>query len=285
MPFDAKVFRVMIASPGDVKEVRGIIREVLAEWNAIHASSRSTVLLPLGWESHATPTMGDRPQAIINKQLLKDADLLVGVFWTRIGTSTGEYQSGTVEEIEEHIAAGKPAMLYFSDEPVPPDSVDPAQYASLRQFKDSCRPRGLYESYSEPSEFRDKFSRQLQLKINHDAFFTSSNIPPISSISMAEPMSLSVEAKTLLLQVSKSRNGDLRCHQLVGGVAILVNGKNYGKHDSPRERAAWESAVDDLERLGFIKPVSFERNMFRVTKEGYAEAERIELQMTTNRSL
>src|SRR6185295_10136580 len=118
MPFDAKVFSVMIASPSDVESERQIIRDVLSEWNAIHAEVRRTVLLPLGWETHSSPTMGERPQAIINKQVLKNADLLVGVFWTRLGTATGEYPSGTVEEIEEHIASEKPAMLYFSSVPV-----------------------------------------------------------------------------------------------------------------------------------------------------------------------
>jgi hypothetical protein len=32
--------------------------------------------------------MGDEPQKIINKRILKDADLLVGIFWTRLGTPT-----------------------------------------------------------------------------------------------------------------------------------------------------------------------------------------------------
>jgi len=90
----------MVASPSEVPQERVIVRDVIAEWNAIHAKDRKTVLMPLGWETHATPEMGDRPQAIINGQLLKDADLLVAMFWTRIGSPTGVAKSGTVEEIE-----------------------------------------------------------------------------------------------------------------------------------------------------------------------------------------
>jgi hypothetical protein len=103
MPYNANVFKVMIASQGDVAGERTVIREVLAEWNVIHSDTRKVVLLPIGWETHTSPEMGERPQAIINKQILKDCDLLVGVFWTRIGTATGDYASGTVEEIEKHI--------------------------------------------------------------------------------------------------------------------------------------------------------------------------------------
>jgi hypothetical protein len=55
------------------------------------------------WEISATPAAGDRPQAIINRQVVDQADILVGAFWTRLGTPAGRALSGTVEEM---IAAG-----------------------------------------------------------------------------------------------------------------------------------------------------------------------------------
>ena len=127
MAFDATVVNVMIASPSDVATERQNIRDIVNGWNAVHAQDRHLVLLPCAWETHASPVMGNRPQAIINKQLLKQCDLLVAVFWTKLGSPTGEAVSGTVEEINEHVAGGKPAMIYFSDAPVRPDSVDDTQ--------------------------------------------------------------------------------------------------------------------------------------------------------------
>ncbi len=165
MPFNARVVKVMIASPGDVANERQRVREVLAEWNNIHAEDRKLVLMPIGWETHSTPTMGDRPQAIINKQVLANCDLLVAVFWTRIGSPTGVAPSGTVEEIQEHLNSGKPAMLYFSSAPVRPDSVDDKQYAALKKFKQECYKKGLVESYDSIGEFGNKFSRQLSQTI------------------------------------------------------------------------------------------------------------------------
>ena len=50
--------------------------------------------------------MGERAQAIINRQIVKDSDLVVAIFWTRIGTPTGVAQSGMIEEIEEHYWRG-----------------------------------------------------------------------------------------------------------------------------------------------------------------------------------
>ena len=107
MVYDARVFNVMIASPSDVTVEREIVRNAVYEWNVVHAERTGCVLLPIHWESHAAPEMGERPQGIINRQLLKDADLVVAVFWTRVGSPTGTAPSGTIEEIEEHIGANK----------------------------------------------------------------------------------------------------------------------------------------------------------------------------------
>ena len=138
MAFPATVYRVMIASPGDVAAERAIVRSVFAEWNAAHAERRGLVILPLGWEVDVAPEMGDTPQDIIDKRILHEADLLIGIFWTRLGTPTAHYASGAVEEIEEHVSAGKPAMLYFSSAPTPLDAVDAAHVQS-----DHVRPVGL----------------------------------------------------------------------------------------------------------------------------------------------
>src|SRR5215213_9400835 len=132
MPFTATVLRVMIASPGDVQLERDAVRDVLHEWNSVHGAQRRLLLLPVGWETDVAPEMGDAPQNIINKRILRDADLLIGIFWTRLGTPTASHASGAVEEIEEHVAAGKPAMLYFSTAPAPLDAVDPDQYRALK---------------------------------------------------------------------------------------------------------------------------------------------------------
>ena len=78
-----------------------------------------------------------------------------------------------MEEIEEHLKVGKPAMLYFSDVPVVMGSVDEAQYARLKGFRDDCMTRELLESYSSVAEFREKFYRHLQIKLNGDEYFSS----------------------------------------------------------------------------------------------------------------
>jgi hypothetical protein len=51
--FDARVVKVMIASPGDVLKERDAAGEVLYECNNIHAEDRGPVLFPFGWKRMA----------------------------------------------------------------------------------------------------------------------------------------------------------------------------------------------------------------------------------------
>src|SRR4051794_518434 len=103
MPFKANTYRVMIASPSDLAEERQAVTEAINEWNALHAIAESVVLLPVKWETHAIPQSGIRPQEAINGQLVTESDILIGLFWTRIGTGTGVAESGTVEEIDQFV--------------------------------------------------------------------------------------------------------------------------------------------------------------------------------------
>lgn len=161
MAYKANVYQILIASPSDVVKERKAIPEVISSWNAVNSADLGVVLLPVMWETHSMPEMGDRPQAIINKQLVKDCDVLIGAFWTRIGTHTGVAESGTVEEIEEFKAANKPIMLYFSSQPVIQDSIDQDQYKKLASFKNKCRKEGLVDQYNSISDLREKLINHL----------------------------------------------------------------------------------------------------------------------------
>jgi hypothetical protein len=163
MPFPCHAYQVFIASPSDVPEERDAVTAAIHQWNALNATQRSAVLLPIRWETHAAPELGDRPQGIINKRILRDCDLLIAVFGCRIGTPTGRAESGTVEEIEEADKGGKVVLLYFSNKPVPPASIDPAQLANLVDFRGKYARRGLVWEFGDPHGLSDLVSRHLTL--------------------------------------------------------------------------------------------------------------------------
>jgi hypothetical protein len=273
--YQATVYKVMIASPGDVEAERAVVREVLSEWNTVNSDKRQVVLLAIGWETHSAPEMGGRPQAIINKRVLRDCDLLVGVFWTRIGTATGGYPSGTVEEIEEHLKSGKPAMLYFSDAPVAPQTLDPKQYDLLREFKESCKSRGILEAYSTLTEFKSKFYRQLQIKLNQDGYFGIGKAQ--ATVTIAQPqqarvLSLSREAQALLLECADDPGGTIMRLRYIGGTMIQSSRKAFVEPGNPRSAAVWEGALEELESNGLVSS-SGGGEVFTLTRKGYELAD------------
>lgn len=188
MTFQAQVYQVLICSPSDVQEERGVIEKVIHAVNALHAFDMGSVLLPVRWETHTSPKLGDRPQAIINKQIVESCDILVAAFWTRIGTPTGVAESGSVEEIKEFMDKGKPVLLYFSDAPVALASVEQDQYKRLTEFKEEFKKKGLIESYSEIGEFSEKLHPHLlrtlrELKAKGSTVMSAPGAPPAQTTS------------------------------------------------------------------------------------------------------
>lgn len=165
MSYESTVYRILIASPSDVDEEREVVSRIIQDWNDLNSFNKKIVLLPVRWETHSSPTFGVRPQEAINKQLVDDCDLLVGFFWTKIGTPTGEEIGGTVEEIKRVSKAGKPVMLYFSKRGKDPSLIDLEQLQSLNKFKSEVYKTALVENFNSIVEFRDKLSRQLEMKI------------------------------------------------------------------------------------------------------------------------
>ncbi len=165
MPFSSRTYLVLIASPSDLAEERQAATEAINDWNAQHAAAESIVLLPVKWETHTTPQSGVAPQSEINRQLVRRCDILVGMFWTRIGTGTGVAESGTIEEIDHFVAAGKPTMLYFSSRPIDPNKIDLRQHGKLRRFKDAIYKKALTGSFGGVDELRQTLLRDLTRQV------------------------------------------------------------------------------------------------------------------------
>lgn len=289
MAYNATVFPVMIASPGDVHEERNIVRDIIHEWNDLHSSSSSFVLLPVGWDTHSTPDLGGRPQELINEQVLKQCDLLVGVFWTRIGTPTGEAESGTVEEIQNHVQSGKPAMIYFSTAPIAPQSIDNEQFARLTKFKNWCKTQGIIEEYDNLSSFSDKFRRHIHIVVRDNKYLRSKGgsqdtdgeqLLSLHREQSAEnhdaSFGLSEEARQLLIEASKDKGGLIISLRHMGGQSIQTNGINFTDSGDRRSVARWEAAVEQLLDNDLIVARGDKNQVFELTNKGYELADSLQ---------
>ena len=282
--YHAEVIKLMIASPSDVITEREVIRDIVHNWNFVHSEDKAVVLMPVGWDTHANPEMGDRPQELLNRRIVLDCDCLVAVFWTRIGSPTGRAVSGTVEEIDQHIGAGRPAMIYFSNAPVRPDSVDDAQYKSLLEFRGRCRDRGLIETYDTIDEFREKFSRQLAQTVIREFNRETANDVPDSMDSEVEHdrpetdrviHSLTGDARRLLLEGALAGDGMIMAIRNLHGLVVQVRGRQLTKQGDLRSEARWEAAVRQLRELDLLRDLGHKGELFRLTNLGYQVNDRI----------
>jgi hypothetical protein len=160
MPFSSQNYRVLVASPSDLGAERKAVAEAIAEWNALHAEVEEIVLLPVMWETHAMPEAAVRPQRAINRQLVASAEILVGMFWTKLGSPTGVADSGTLEEIDQFVRSGRPAMLYFSKKPAPPP-ID----KKLQKFKAKTYQTALCGTFNSISGLKKVLLRDLTRQV------------------------------------------------------------------------------------------------------------------------
>ena len=158
--YNAVVYRVVVGSPGDVAEERKIARDIIYSWNDDNAHTYSAVLLPVLWETHAVPEIGDRPQAIINRQLIETSQILIGIFWSRMGTPTGKAVSGTAEEIFKFVEADKPVLVYFCSRSIP-QTTDLQQFSLLKKFKTEIKKRGLIAEFETEQDLKDNLLKHL----------------------------------------------------------------------------------------------------------------------------
>lgn len=172
MPRAAVVINVLIASPSDVSEERDIVTSVVNAWNAAHYSTTAIMLNAIRWETHSFPASGDRPQAIVNRQIVDEGDFLIGIFGIRLGTPTGEAQSGTIEEIERFRKAGKHVALYFSTADVP-RTADRDQLRALEAYQRERKKDTLYSTFSTPEELRERVSQHLPGIVSGGALATT----------------------------------------------------------------------------------------------------------------
>ena len=112
-----KIFRVFLASPGDLTAERQAIRNVVLEFNDSWADGLGYQVELDGWED--TISGYGRPQEIINQDVDR-CDLFIGLLWKRWGTppsTSGRYSSGFEEEFKRSLdrcqSSSKPEIALF----------------------------------------------------------------------------------------------------------------------------------------------------------------------------
>ena len=298
MSYSAIVYRVFIASPGDTAKERDLAEKVINQWNTINSKNRKMVLLPLRWENNAAPDMSMNGQDIIDKELLEESDILIGIFKARIGSPTTNSISGTVGEITKHVEAGKLAMLYFFNGSISMNH-DSEQLNSVRQLKADFQSKGLTADYKTSGNLVDKLRHQLAIHMNSDRFtknefhsgaeFSESikqnvlkverpSLKVVGKLDLDFPQprhnafDLSDEAKDLLIATYLDKARQIMHLHNKTQATLQTNNKNFF-FGGLRIKANYTAALEDLETEGLIKASGIKRQLFVLTKKGYEYAE------------
>lgn len=179
---EVKIYKCFIASPGDTENEREICDRVFQEINKTQGQQFSFRIESKKWENDARPSFGESAQDVINKQLVKDFQLFIGIMFTRFGVPTKNAESGTEEEfnLAYKNKDNVEIMFYFNDEKINPNRIDTDQLNKVKAFKNKLSDNGgLYSKYIGAVDFEKKLRNHLQQyfmeiykepqKINHSS--------------------------------------------------------------------------------------------------------------------
>jgi hypothetical protein len=166
MPEQVLLFRVFVGAPSDVDEAHDVIRGQIEQWNRDHGPLSRARVEFTNWRTHSHPAAGRRPQSVINKQVLDQCDIMVGIFNARFGSPTGVADSGTEEEIRRSIKRDKKVMVYFADLAVPTRSKARDEFERIEKFKRKLGQQALYHTYTDLKAFEDAFRQHLAGAMN-----------------------------------------------------------------------------------------------------------------------
>ncbi|MDE6851273.1 MAG: response regulator [Lachnospiraceae bacterium] len=163
MPNNITVYDLLISCPSDVAEYVDMLEQEVLHFNNFFGRFNNVIIRTRHWSKDSYSESGNPPQELLNKQIVDSSDLALAVFWTRFGTPTENYGSGSEEEIERMLAMGKQVFLYFLDKPVCPSQINQDQYKKIQTFMNKHKNKGIFFSVPDEKTLANKFRENLEL--------------------------------------------------------------------------------------------------------------------------
>ena len=157
------VYDLLVSCPSDVSDLIDVLEKEVNHFNNFFGRSNNVIIRTRYWAEDSYSEFGDHPQQLLNKQIVDSSDLALGVFWTRFGTPTENFGSGTEEEIERMLMMGKQVFLYFFDKPVSPSKLDQEQYKKIQEFMHRYKNKGIFFIVQDERSLVKKFRENLEL--------------------------------------------------------------------------------------------------------------------------
>lgn len=165
MPRDTKTYDIVLSCPTDVEIEKAVIESVINDFNRTIGINLDINLNLKHWATDSYAQSGGTAQELLNRQFIYESDMIICIFWGRMGTPTEKYESGTAEELQEAINAGKQVFLYFSNAPIPPKELDTEQFSRVQSFEKKIQEMKTvyYKQYDNLEEFKSIITTDLNL--------------------------------------------------------------------------------------------------------------------------
>lgn len=173
MKHNITVYDLLLSCPGDAyKECYPSVKAAIERLNNDPQINNSISISLKHWSTSSYPQSGGRAQELLNSQIVNAADIAIAIFWTRFGTPTDDYSSGTEEEIDLLIKNKRQVFLYFLDKPIPPSITDSPEYTENRKKITIFQKKyeGIYHVVKNENDLQEKIVDHLKL------YFSKSNM-------------------------------------------------------------------------------------------------------------
>jgi hypothetical protein len=183
------LFTVLLSSPSDVPSEREVVYNIIEEINQVYKNSKFGLILKT-WENDVSPSLVmNTGQNLIDLEFnYKQADLLIGIFYKKLGTPVLDSESGTVHEIQEAINSFKlnsapNIKLYFKRVNI---SLSDTSIEELEQFNKLTNKKreymnfGIIQDFENSSDFEARCRTHI-LKFFNDKIESYNHLPLIKN--------------------------------------------------------------------------------------------------------
>lgn len=142
----------------------------------------------------------------------------------------------------------------------------------LLELKDKIVRKFLLRSMSETKweRNRDEFLRNIEELAN------TISESKVDEDDRQEQTKITKDAAVLLIYGANSDTGEIVITRSLSGTSVAGGQWNFvDPQGNAREEARWEAAIEELETFGLIEAVSYKRQIFKITHQGFALADEL----------
>ena len=170
VPHQIQRISIFVAGSSDVQPERQALKDIIQRLNHLY-DRRSVHLQLINWQDNVVPDFGLDPQDVINRQIRFDGiDIFLGIIWRRVGTVTPRALSGTIEEVNQALAArhqtGRPWRIMFFLSDLQGGATDSAQTQAVEEFRSWLQQNALCKRYQTLEQFRDDVRDALAMAVD-----------------------------------------------------------------------------------------------------------------------